>query len=398
MQRENNRTKLLTRRAVLLGGAQVALLATLAGRMYYLQVMQAGRYVMLADENRISIRLLAPPRGRIVDRFGVPLADNAPTYRVVLVAEQAGDIPSTLDAVATLIPVGDADRHRVLRDIKRKHSFVPVDHPREPDLGRDGADRGQHAGAARRLDRAGPDALLPAGRCRLARAGLCRRRLRQGAHRRRSAARAARFPRRQERRGEAIRSRAARQRRHQRGRGQRLWPRGARAGARGRHPRPGDRAQPRRRPAGSGGQALHRRAQRLLRAARQLDRRGAGAGLEPGLRPGRLLLGSDPGGVAEARRRSARSAERQGDRRRLCAGLDLQAAGRDDSARIRRDHARDHLLLPGLLPSRQHRLPLLEAWRPRHDCGARGDQAVLRRVLLQRRRPPRHRSHRRHGA
>ena len=92
MQRENNRTKLLTRRAVLLGGAQVALLATLAGRMYYLQVMQADRYVMLADENRISIRLVAPPRGRIVDRFGVPLADNQPTYRIVLVAEQAGDI------------------------------------------------------------------------------------------------------------------------------------------------------------------------------------------------------------------------------------------------------------------------------------------------------------------
>ncbi|HZB90567.1 MAG TPA: penicillin-binding protein 2 [Stellaceae bacterium] len=126
MQRENNRTKLLTRRALLLGGAQVALLATLAGRMYYLQVVQADRYAMLSDENRINIRLLAPPRGRIVDRFGVALADNAPTYRAVLVAEQAGDIPSTLDAVATLIPVSDADRHRVLRDVKRKHSFVPV--------------------------------------------------------------------------------------------------------------------------------------------------------------------------------------------------------------------------------------------------------------------------------
>ncbi len=126
MQRENNRTKLLTRRAVLLGGAQVALLATLAGRMYYLQVMQADRYVMLADENRISIRLVEPPRGRIVDRFGVPLADNQPTYRIVLVAEQAGDIDSTLNAVGTLIPISDADRRRVARDVQRKHRFVPV--------------------------------------------------------------------------------------------------------------------------------------------------------------------------------------------------------------------------------------------------------------------------------
>ena len=124
--REKNRAQLLTRRAVMLGGTQVALLATLAGRMYYLQVAQADRYAMLADENRINIRLVAPPRGRIVDRFGVALADNQLTYRVVLVAEQAGDIPSTLDAVATLIPMTDADRRRVLRDVQRKHRFVPV--------------------------------------------------------------------------------------------------------------------------------------------------------------------------------------------------------------------------------------------------------------------------------
>jgi penicillin-binding protein 2 len=127
MDRENNtKSQLLTRRALLLGGAQGVLLATLAGRMYYLQVVQADRYAMLADENRINIRLVAPPRGRILDRFGAVLADNRPTYRVVLVAEQAGDIPSTLNAVGTLIPVSETDRRRVLRDLHNKHSFVPV--------------------------------------------------------------------------------------------------------------------------------------------------------------------------------------------------------------------------------------------------------------------------------
>jgi penicillin-binding protein 2 len=126
MQRENTRSKLLTRRAALLAGGQLMLLGTLAGRMYYLQVVQADRYSMLANENRINIRLLAPPRGRIVDRFGVPLAVNQPTYRIVLIPEQAGDIDSTLNAVGTLIGLTDGDRRRVLRDIRRKHSFVPV--------------------------------------------------------------------------------------------------------------------------------------------------------------------------------------------------------------------------------------------------------------------------------
>ncbi len=126
MAKENNRSKLLARRAVLLAGGQLGLLGLLAGRLYYLQVVQADRYAMQSDENRINIRLLAPPRGRLTDRFGVALATNRQTYRVVMVAEQTGDIPGTLDAVGTLIPLSDADRRRVMRDIRNKLSFVPV--------------------------------------------------------------------------------------------------------------------------------------------------------------------------------------------------------------------------------------------------------------------------------
>ncbi|MGO9785301.1 MAG: penicillin-binding protein 2, partial [Stellaceae bacterium] len=73
MKRESSRSKILTRRALILAGGKLALLGSIAGRLYYLQVAQSSRYAMLADENRINIRLLAPPRGRIVDRFGVPL-------------------------------------------------------------------------------------------------------------------------------------------------------------------------------------------------------------------------------------------------------------------------------------------------------------------------------------
>ncbi|HEX3498536.1 MAG TPA: penicillin-binding protein 2, partial [Stellaceae bacterium] len=126
MQRENSRSKVFTRRALLLAGGQLALLGTLATRLYYLQIMQAGKFAVLADENRINLSLIAPPRGRILDRFGVPLATNSQNYRVVLVAEQAGDIEATLDAIHKLVSLSESDRRRVLRDIRRKHSFVPI--------------------------------------------------------------------------------------------------------------------------------------------------------------------------------------------------------------------------------------------------------------------------------
>ncbi|MEE9139399.1 MAG: penicillin-binding protein 2 [Alphaproteobacteria bacterium] len=126
MQRDFVRYKAFTRRAALLGGGQLVLVSALAGRMYYLQVLQSDHYAMLADENRISLRLVPPVRGHIVDRHGRPMAVNRINYRVVIVPEQTPDVEGTLDAFSAIVPVGDHSRQRILREISRKRPFVPV--------------------------------------------------------------------------------------------------------------------------------------------------------------------------------------------------------------------------------------------------------------------------------
>ena len=73
-----------SRRSAIFLGGQVLLLTGLGARMYYLQVIEADRYRTLANDNRISLKLLAPPRGLIVDRFGRSLADNRQNYRIIL--------------------------------------------------------------------------------------------------------------------------------------------------------------------------------------------------------------------------------------------------------------------------------------------------------------------------
>ena len=123
---EQTRFKTFSRRALLLGGGQSLLLATLVGRMYYLQVVESERYRTLAEDNRINLRLLAPPRGRIVDRFGVALAVNQQNYRAVIVPEQAPDLPRALDDLSRIIELGEDDRARILREVARKRPFVPV--------------------------------------------------------------------------------------------------------------------------------------------------------------------------------------------------------------------------------------------------------------------------------
>ena len=138
MQREALPHKLLTRRAMILGAGQAILMGGLAERMYQLQVVEKDRYALLADENRINLQLLPPERGRILDRFGAVLADNHQNYRLVVIPEQAGDIAATVEALAGLIEIGEVDRRRVFRDIKRKHGdarrtrIVPLVADRSP--------------------------------------------------------------------------------------------------------------------------------------------------------------------------------------------------------------------------------------------------------------------------
>ncbi len=126
IQDDNDRSKVIGRRALLLGAGKAALLSTLAARMYYLQVNQADRYTTLADENRINLRLLAPPRGRILDRNGVAMAVNQENYRVLVVSEETDDIEDTLDSLSGIIPISDHDRTRIIREAKHRRSFLPV--------------------------------------------------------------------------------------------------------------------------------------------------------------------------------------------------------------------------------------------------------------------------------
>ena len=124
--REPDRQKVFSRRVAMLAGGKALLLSALAGRMYFLQVVESDRYATLAEENRINLRLLPPPRGRILDRNGRPLAVNRQNYRVVVVREQSPDFEGTLDSLSRIIPISEAERQRIAREIQRKRSFVPI--------------------------------------------------------------------------------------------------------------------------------------------------------------------------------------------------------------------------------------------------------------------------------
>ncbi|MGE0222056.1 MAG: penicillin-binding protein 2 [Acetobacteraceae bacterium] len=126
MRRDTRRTNVFTRRALLLMGGQVTVLGGLAARLYQVQVLEGDRYATLADENRISARMIAPPRGRVLDRFGTVLAGSRINWRALLVAEQTNDIQATLEAFSRIVSLTDYERARIERECNRRRRFIPV--------------------------------------------------------------------------------------------------------------------------------------------------------------------------------------------------------------------------------------------------------------------------------
>lgn len=117
---------LVTRRGIILGSIQLGFMGLLGLRMRQMQVEEAESYRLLAEENRINVRLIPPSRGIIYDRHGVAIAQNAQNYRIIIVREDAGDVDATIAKVRRLIPIDENDLERSLREMYRRSPFVPV--------------------------------------------------------------------------------------------------------------------------------------------------------------------------------------------------------------------------------------------------------------------------------
>jgi penicillin-binding protein 2 len=126
LRRESKRTGVFTRRALLVAGAQLAAFGVLAAKLYQVQVVEGAKYATLADSNRVSARLIAPPRGRLLDRAGTPVANNNQNWRALLIAEQTEDVGGTLDAFSRIVPLADHERARIERELRRHRRFIPV--------------------------------------------------------------------------------------------------------------------------------------------------------------------------------------------------------------------------------------------------------------------------------
>jgi penicillin-binding protein 2 len=118
--------RIISRRALVVGGVQLGVVGALGWRLRDMQVEQADQFRLLAEENRINIRLLAPERGLIFDRNGIAIAANEQNYRVVMVREDAGDVGEVLARLTEIVDIDPLDLSRAMEEMQRRSPFVPV--------------------------------------------------------------------------------------------------------------------------------------------------------------------------------------------------------------------------------------------------------------------------------
>lgn len=119
--------KSLTRRSFIFGGLQLAALTGLAGRLYYLQFVKAENLSIQAENNRVKLQLVPPPRGSILDKQGSVLAENKRNYQLFFDASAVNkqQIEALLTKVKELAGLDDAVQKEVMDTLKKRRIPPP---------------------------------------------------------------------------------------------------------------------------------------------------------------------------------------------------------------------------------------------------------------------------------
>ena len=126
MSNQNEKERVLEHRLIFIVFLNLFAFLVVAVRLYYLQVMEADKYRVMSEENRISTRFLVPPRGVIYDRNGEVLAKNNQDFQALLIAEQTNDIAKTIQTFQHLLPLTDDENEKIEQNIKNRRRFIPI--------------------------------------------------------------------------------------------------------------------------------------------------------------------------------------------------------------------------------------------------------------------------------
>ena len=118
--------RLIRRRLIVTLFGMLLLCAGLVSRLAYLQILDYQHYSTLSQDNRLRLQAIPPSRGLIYDRHGILLAENRPSYRLVLIPEQVNGLQATLRALGQLVRLRPTDMERFQALLEQSPPFQEI--------------------------------------------------------------------------------------------------------------------------------------------------------------------------------------------------------------------------------------------------------------------------------
>jgi penicillin-binding protein 2 len=123
---ENERKLPQGRLAAVSWGIVVITLVLLSG-YWRIQVVDAERYIEMAERNRIRSMPIPAPRGPMLDREGRKLVDNYPGFAVLLLRDDPKEVDKYLDAVAEGLGLDPAELRQRLEESRGAADYKPLE-------------------------------------------------------------------------------------------------------------------------------------------------------------------------------------------------------------------------------------------------------------------------------
>ncbi|MBI5234190.1 MAG: penicillin-binding protein 2 [Deltaproteobacteria bacterium] len=98
----------------------------LAGRFLYLQVIEQSYFKELSENNSLRLIKAVAPRGNILDRTGIRLAENRPGFDLIIVPEDVKDWEKTKKTINGLVEIDQTVLEERLKKAKDHPAFEPV--------------------------------------------------------------------------------------------------------------------------------------------------------------------------------------------------------------------------------------------------------------------------------
>ncbi len=119
-------TRLFLSRLMIAAFFVLMLMVLLIGRLIQLQIIDYQRFSELSQGNRLRIEPLPPTRGLVFDRNGVLLAENLPTWQLVMIPEEIEDLENTLVGLEALGLTNFIEHQEIIDLVRSRRDFERV--------------------------------------------------------------------------------------------------------------------------------------------------------------------------------------------------------------------------------------------------------------------------------